>query len=44
MQGLIAKARMSEWVLHEEAVSILPECFIGMDLGFGQEGFLYPKL
>jgi len=43
MRGLAVKARMAEWVLHEEAVSTLPECFIGMDLGSGQERFLYPK-
>ena len=34
----------SEWMLHEEVISMLPECFMEMDVSSGQECFSYPVL
>ena len=32
----------SEWMLHEEVIAMLPECFMEMDVTTGQECFSYP--
>lgn len=31
----------SEWMLHEEVIAMLPDCFMEMDVSSGQECFSY---